>query len=145
MVRQALERPTARENVTDNQELMNLVHGLAPADAWIAGRFDALRGDARLPEGLASQIPAITWFTASAQVDSAIRGTVRADAKDDEAATSLKEVIQGFVGLAKLQSGSRPDLRAVADSLQLGGTGKTVVLSFTVPAETVDAMSQPRK
>jgi hypothetical protein len=75
MVRQALERPTARENVTDNQELMNLVHGLAPADAWIAGRFDALRGDARLPEGLASQIPAITWFTASAQVDSAIRGT----------------------------------------------------------------------
>jgi hypothetical protein len=145
MVRRALEQPAGGENVTDNAELMDLVHGVGAADAWVAGRFDLMRADAAMPEALASQIPAVTRFTVSARVDQAIRGAVRADAKDEQSANNLRDVVRGFVGMAKLQAGTRPDWRAAVESIQLGGSGQSVILSFAVPAETIYALSQGRK
>ena len=48
----------------------------------------------------------------------------------------------GVLALGRLQAQSDPKLSAVAQSLELSGTGKTVSLSFTVPAELLDmAMS----
>ena len=46
--------------------------------------------------------------------------------------------MRGFLALAKLQAGSRPELQLMMQSLELGGTGKTVALSFAVPAEVFD-------
>ena len=106
------------------------------------GRFDVLRKDAQLPEAVASQIPAITWFSVSSRVDTAIHGVVRADARDEDAANNLRDVVRGFLGLARLQAGSRPELRALAQSLELGGTGKTVTLSFSVPSEVFETLAQ---
>ena len=33
---------------------------------------------------------------------------IRAEARDDEAANNLRDVIRGFMGLAKMQGGSNP-------------------------------------
>ena len=44
------------------------------------------------------------------------------------------------MGLAKMQAGSNPSAQLMMQSLELGGTGKTVALSFTVPAEVFDAV-----
>jgi hypothetical protein len=138
MVRGAIDQQST-DNVTANAELMDLVRGLNSGDAWAVGRFDVLRRDAHLPEAIASQIPAITWFSVSSSVDTAIHGAVRADARDEEAANNLRDVVRGFLALARLQSGSRPEFRALAQSLELGGTGKTVTLSFTVPSEVFES------
>jgi hypothetical protein len=43
--------------------------------------------------------------------------------------------------LAKLQTSSRPELTTFIQSLQLGGTGKSVALSFDLPATALDALS----
>src|SRR3989442_914090 len=102
------------------------------------GRFDALTAHARLPEAVSSQLPAITWFSASGNINGGIRGVVRAEARDDEAANNLRDVVRGFLALAKMSSGSRPELQLMMQSLELGGTGKTVSLSFTVPSEVFD-------
>ncbi len=126
------------ESVTGNEELMNLVRSLDDGNAWAVGRFDALGSHARLPEPSSSQIPAITWFSVSGHVNGGIRGIVRAEARDDEAANNLRDVVRGFLALAKLQSGSRPELQLMMQSLELTGTGKTVALSFAVPAEVFD-------
>jgi hypothetical protein len=126
------------ESVTVNDELMTLVRSMDDGNAWAVGRFDALRGRAQLPESVASQIPAITWFAVNARIDGGIRGVLRAEARDDEAANNLRDVVRGFLALAKMQAGSRPELQTMMQSLELGGLGKTVSLSFTVPAEVFD-------
>jgi hypothetical protein len=53
----------------------------------------------------------------------------------------MREVVQGFLALARLQSGSKPEVQAVVNSLQLTGSGSTVTLSFSIPAEVLDAIA----
>jgi len=126
------------ESVTGNDELMNLVRSMDDGNAWAVGRFDALQAQARLPQNVTSQLPAITWFSVSGHVNGGIRGVIRAEARDDEAAGNLRDVVRGFLALAKMQSGSRPELQMMMQSLELGGIGRTVSLSFTIPAEVFD-------
>jgi hypothetical protein len=43
-----------------------------------------------------------------------------------------------------MQSGSKPEMQAMIQSLELGGTGKTVALSFSVPVQVFDAIGALR-
>lgn len=132
---------TGLQSVTGNEELMTLVRALDSFNnAWAVGRFDALSSQAHLPDSVSSRLPAITWFSVSGHVNGGIRGLIRAEARDDEAADNLRDVMRGFMALAKMQSGSKPELQAMMQSLGLGGKGKTVELSFTVPAEVFDVI-----
>jgi hypothetical protein len=127
-------------SVTGNDELMALVRSLDSGNVWAVGRFDALTSRARLPDSVTSRLPAITLFAVSGHINGGLRATVRAEARDDEAANNLRDVVRGFMGLAKMQAGSNPSAQLMMQSLELGGTGKTVALSFTVPAEVFDAV-----
>jgi hypothetical protein len=49
------------------------------------------------------------------------------------------------MALAKMQSGSRPELQLMMQSLELGGAGKTVALSFVVPAQVFDMVPGAQK
>jgi hypothetical protein len=132
---------TGLQSVTGNDELMILVRSLdSTSNAWTVGRFDALALPARLPQNVSSQLPAITWFSVGAHVNGGVRGVIRAETRDDEAAANLRDVLRGFMALVKLQSGSKPELQAMMQSLELGGTGTTVALSFAVPAEVFDVI-----
>ena len=66
---------------------------------------------------------------------------VRAETRDDDAANNLRDVVRGFLALAKMQAGSRPDVQAMIQSLELGGTGNTVALSFSVPSQLFDTIA----
>lgn len=132
---------TGLQSVTGNAELMNLVRSLDSGNAWAVGRFDALQSQARLPADVSSRIPAITWFAVSGRINGGIRGVIRAETRDEEAANNLRDVVRGFLALGKLQSGGRPEVQAMMQSLELGGTGNTVALSFVVPAEIFDAVA----
>jgi hypothetical protein len=125
------------ESVAGNEELMNLVRSMDDGNAWAVGRFDALSSQ-HLPAGIMSQLPPITWFAVSGHVNGGIRGVVRAETRDEESANNLRDVVRGFMALAKLQAGSRPEFQAMMQSLELGGSGKTVALSFAVPSEVFD-------
>jgi hypothetical protein len=139
LVRRAVDLKDGGDNVTTNDEVMALVRALDTGNnAWALGHFDALRSKARLPDNVASQIPAITLFSVSAHINGGLRGTLRADTRDEEAANNLRDVVRGFLALGKLQTGGKPEMQAMMQSLELGGTGKTVALSFAVPAELFD-------
>src|ERR1051326_7511637 len=134
------DHPTV-QSATENEELMTLVKTLDWGNnAWAVGRFDALTAQAHLPENVSSKLPAITWFSIGAHIDGGIRGAVRAEARDEEAANNLRDVVRGFLALAKMQAGSRPDIQIMMQSLELGGTGKTVALSFVVPSQAFDVL-----
>jgi hypothetical protein len=140
LVRSAIDLKTGGDNVTANDEMMGLVKSLESGNVWAAGRFDALTSQARLPGDLAARLPPITWFSASGHVDGGLSAVLRADTRDDESATNLRDVVRGLLALAKMQAGTSPGMLALAQSLQLSGTGKTVVLSFDVPTEVLNLL-----
>ena len=99
-----------------NDELMALVRSLDGGNAWAVGRFDALTSKAHLPDNVTSRLPAITWLAASGHINGGLRGMVRAEARDEEAANNLRDVIRGFMGLAKMQAGSNPSAQLMMQS-----------------------------
>jgi hypothetical protein len=144
-VRAAIDLQKSGENVTRNPELMDRMRSLDRGNAWAIGRLDALRAGGRLPPQIANQLPAITWFSVSSRIDGDVSGTIRADSRDDEAANNLRDVVRGFLALAKLQSASRPELQTIVQSLELGGTGKSVALTFSIPGAVFDAFGAKRE
>ena len=40
-----------------------------------------------------------------------------------------------------MQAGNKPEMQSLMQSVQLSGTGKTLALSFQVPAEFINAMA----
>jgi hypothetical protein len=127
-------------NITTNKDLMNLVHDIDDSNAWAVGRFDALLSHANLPEGVVSQIPAVKWFSASGHVNGGVSGVLRAETRDDQAGQNLRDVVQGFLALGRMQAGNRPEMQALVSSLQVSGTGRTVSLSFSLPSEAIEAI-----
>lgn len=137
--------PATGANVASNTELMRQINALEASNAWAVGRFDAIANEARLPSEFAAQMPAIQWFSAAGHVNGGVSGVFKAETRDEEAANNLRDVLRGFVALAKMQAGSRPELKSMVDSLQLAGDGKTVSIAFTVPTEVLDALEMMGK
>jgi hypothetical protein len=148
-LRKTMDLEHGQENVTANAELMKMIEGVDRGNAWAVGRFDQLTAHAKLPDQVASQIPAITWFSASGHVNGGMEATVNVQAKDRDAAENLKQVVNGFMALARMQAGSnsnRPEMAAMLQSIQIGGDNdKTVTLSFTLPAQALDLLAQKKK
>lgn len=142
LVHRAVDLETSGgESALTNDDLLTRIKSVDGTSAWAVGRFDVLRAKAQLPEAVANQLPPITWFVVSAQVDSGLRGAVQAEARDDAAATNLRDVVRGFLALAKLQAGSKPEMQALLQSFELGGSGKNVALSFDIPSQAFDILS----
>jgi hypothetical protein len=123
-----------------NDDLVARVRGLEGGNVWVVGRLDVLRERTKLPEVVANQIPPITWFSVRGQVDGGLQARLSAEARDDESANMLRDVVRGFLALAKLQTGSKPEFQRFVQSLQLSGTGKTVSLTVDIPSQVFDAL-----
>ncbi len=147
-VRKAIDARRENRNVVSNTEMMRLVAELDNANAWAVGRFDALANEASLPAAVKDQIPTISWFSAAGHINGGVSGVLKAETKDEAAAQNLRDVIRGFLALAKMQAGTKPGMKEMVDSLQLSGEGKTVSVAFSVPSEVLDvfeAMSKTRR
>jgi hypothetical protein len=145
-VKKALDAHQEGRSISGNEEMMRLVGEIeAGSNAWAVGRFDALRNREKLPAPVSNQLSAVKYFAATGHVNGGIAGTLRAEARDDQAAENLRDVFRGLLALAKLQGGSDPRAAAIMQSLQLGGQGNTVIVSFSIPAEVVDLLGQAAK
>jgi hypothetical protein len=139
-VRRAIDAGAESRNVVSNNELMRLVAELDNSNAWAVGRFDALAREARLPSEVQAQLPTLSWFSAAGHINGGVSGVFKAEARDEAAAQNLRDVLRGFLAMARLQAGSRPGFQQMVDSLQLSGDGRTVALAFTIPSEFFDAL-----
>jgi hypothetical protein len=144
-VRKSIDAQMSAKSITSNDEMMNLVSDIVRSNnAWAVGRFDLISAQARLPEQIARQIPPVKWFAAAGHINGGISALLRAEAKDDQAAENLRDVVRGFLALGRLQSQGDPRVAAIASSMQLEGTGKTVQLTFAVPAEVIELVLPKR-
>ena len=100
---------------------MDLVHDIDASNAWAVGRFDALISHANLPEGVASQIPRGAWFSASGHVNGGRQWLLRAETRDEQAGQNLRDVVKGFLALASMQAGSKPEMQALVRRCRSAG------------------------
>jgi len=139
-VRLAIDTKAGSVTVKDNPDVMRLVKDIDDGTAWAVARFDAVAGSGRIPGNLASRMPAVNWFAVTGHIDDGVRGSLRAEARDEASAKDLQEVIRGFMALGRLQAGQHAEFAALINSLELSGQGNTVTLGFAVPREMIDTL-----
>jgi hypothetical protein len=136
-IKSSIDAQLSAHSITSNNEMMELIADIdAGNNAWAVGRFDAIASQAHLPQEIASKLPAVKTFAVMTHIDGGITGTLRAETRDDESATNLRQVVQGLLALGRMSND--PKATALLNSMQLTGSGKTVALSFAVPSEVMD-------
>lgn len=141
-IKRSIDAHGGRNIVSTNADIMRQIGELDASNAWAVGRFDAIAGSAQLPSEIQAHLPAIQWFSAATHINGGVSGVFKAEARDEEAAKNMRDVLNGFLALARMQSSARPELQTMVDSLQLSGDGKNVAVSFTLPSELFDALRQ---
>lgn len=142
-VERAIDAQLTSHSITSNEEMMQLVSDIASnSNAWAVGRFDTMIQQARLPSEIATKVPPVKWFAASGHINGGISGMLRAEANDEESAELLRRQVSGALAFGEMVAKSDPKVGALINSLQLSGTGKTVAVSFTVPAELLALIPQ---
>lgn len=137
-VKKAIDTRASGKNITDNAELMKIIGTVSSGNnVWAVGRMENFV--ARLPQEVSSRMPPIEWFAATGRVNGGIHASLRAEAKDAAAAENLRDVVRGALALVKMQSGD-PKFASLANSIRLEGSGKTVSVSFSIPAEMIDLL-----
>lgn len=140
-VQRAIDAQLTSHSITSNNEMMELVGEISSGNnAWAVGRFDAIAAQAKLPTEVASKMPPVKWFAASGHVNGGIAGQLRVEAIDDASAELLRRQISGAMAFGEMVGKSDPKAAALIQSLQMSGTGKTVAVSFRVPAELIELM-----
>jgi hypothetical protein len=141
LVRRAIDisRGTARDfrNVTTNGELMNLIRDASGSTAWVAGQFEEISRRMKLPTTISGQVPPIRMLSVKADINGGVKATIRAEAGDKAAADQLRDVVRGFISLARLQASGKEEFANVLKTIELSGTDNTVRLSFAVSPETL--------
>ena len=150
LVRGALDRArngsrNAAEDITTNAEMMNLIRDNAGSTAWVVGQFDAVRRRMRLPREVAGQVPPVRLVSVKANVNGGMKATIRAETGDKAAADELRDVVRGFVSLARLHGSGQPAFESALKSIELSGTGKTVQMSFAVAPDTLRMLAPRRR
>ena len=140
-VKRAIDTGAGGESVTKNAELMKLVTEIrGTGNAWAVGRMDAFSNHA-LPGAVKDQLAAVQFMAASVKINGGVSGLLRAEARDDQSAEQLRDIVRGALAAGKLMSGKEPKVDAMLNSFQLQGTGKTVSLTFVVPPEVFDILN----
>ncbi|MBI1874029.1 MAG: hypothetical protein HYZ58_11590 [Acidobacteria bacterium] len=143
-VRKAIDSKRGGKSIRSKPEVMKQIEAIDEGNVWAVGRFDVLTEQAHLPREMAGKLPPINMFSASGRVNGGVSGTITAQASDEQAANNLRDVVRGMLALARLQSGGNPQVQNLLQSLQMGGSGTSVSISFTIPVELLDAFA-PKK
>ena len=138
-VRSAARRGRGEAGIDADAGMMRLLGGVDPRSSfWAVGRFDEAGLLGWVPEQVSERLPPVSAFAVQGRIDGGIGVSLAVEGRDDAAAQNLRDVVRGFVALAQLQTLGNPDLQAVLDSLQTGGEGTAVTLSFRVPPEAIE-------
>lgn len=129
------------KNITSNAEMIDLIRDNAGSTAWVVGQFDEIRRRMRLPDGVAQQVPPIRLVSVKANINGGVKATIRAETGDKAAADQLRDVVRGFISLARLQGGAKPEIDGLLKSIELSGNDASVRLSVSVSPEALSVIA----
>ena len=138
LVKRTIDLPFTGGGVDSNDSLMGLLRYVdSGSTAWTIGRLDDPHGGEWLPDQVETQVSQVAAFAVGARVNGGVSGALTAEARDEETGRNLRDLLQGFLALARLQVGSRPELRGLLDSIRLTTAGTNVTLAFDLPSDAV--------
>ena len=138
-VREAAGRAPGGAGIVSDEGMMRLLDRVdRRSSVWAVGRFTDSGLFGWVPERVSEQLPPVTAFAVEGRINGGIGLSLTVEGRDDEAAQNLRDVVRGFVALARMQSLGVPELQAILDSLETGGRGTAVTLSFHLPADALD-------
>ena len=143
-VKRAIDTKASGTNVTGNASLMKLVNDFDSSNTWVVAHVEAVTAGNIIPPEIKQQLPPVTWFSVNGRIDEGVQAVIRAEARDEAAANNLRDVVRGFVALARMQAAQHAQLADLVNSLELGGQGTTVSLGFTVPPSVIDLLGAMR-
>jgi hypothetical protein len=141
LVHRAVDNSAGTPNLSTNTELMKLIRDASSGNAWVVGSFDAMSNRMRLPASVRQQVPPLRLVSVSAHIDGGVKATIKAETADKAAADQLRDVVRGAISFVRLQAGSRPELQDTFKTIELGGSGTNVQLSFQLTAEAIRALT----
>jgi len=143
LVRRAIDAAENRgaQNLTSNAELMKSINEASGSTAWAVGYFDTVSHGVKLPNEFTRRMPPVRLIAAKADINGGLKGTIQAEAADTAAAEQLRDLLRGFLSLARLNMGAKPELDSTLKSIQLSGTDKTVRLTFAVSPDAMRALA----
>jgi hypothetical protein len=133
-----------------NAELTALLQRVRPGSAfWMVGDQSLL---ANLPKSVTGPagdaqvtLPALRSLTVTGELEPLVSVSITGEASDAAGATNLADVVRGFVALAALQAGQKPELKALASAITVATEENRVLVNARIPYETLDALHAPRK
>ena len=135
------ENAGATQDLTTNAELMRLIRDASGSTAWAVGYFDRVSRGMRMPDQFARQMPPVRLIAAKADVNGGVKATIQAEAADTASAEQLRDLVRGFLSLARLNIGATPEIDRTLKSIQLSGADKTVRLTFAVTPDAMRALA----
>lgn len=141
-IKKAIDANQSGQDIRKNAELYAMMSEVAgTGNAWVVGRIDSLTSQVGLPTEITEHLPAVNMVAASLHVNGGVSGLLRVEARDDKSAEQLRDVVRGALAAGKLVTGQNPKVESMLNSLQITGSGKSVGLSFAVPAEMLDLVN----
>lgn len=141
-VRHAIDVSSGRAletDITSNDRLMGLMAHVRETDnAWVIVEFEGNDVLQLLPDDFLSQIPPLTALVFGGRFSDGLSATLTAETRDEQSSQDLRDVLQGAAALARMQTNTRPHLRTLLDSVQLGGSETAVSVSFDFSAEALE-------
>src|SRR5690606_37642398 len=103
-LRAAIDVSAAGHGVSADPELMRLIGTVeGTGDAWLVGRAQYLIDQHGGVSGqVRDQLQNVEWLTVNVDVDRGVRGLMRAEARDDNAAQQLRSSLAGLLAMAKI-------------------------------------------
>jgi len=143
-----LSQSQGGKTLKQNASIMALLEKVRPdATFWAVGDqslFQNMPKNVPGPGGSGQiTLPGLRSLTVAGDMDPAVALEITGETIDDAAAKNLADVVRGFVALAALQSGQRPELKELASAISVTTEANQVRVNARVPYELLDAL-QPK-
>jgi hypothetical protein len=136
-----------------NAALTRLLERVKPGSVfWMVGDQSLL---SKLPSSIAAPgaeagsgasltLPSLESLTVTGDLDPLLAIELAGEAADEAAARNLADVVRGFVALAQLQAGQKPELRELASAVSVTTDQTRVLVSARLPYTLLDSLN-PKK
>ena len=136
----------------ENAGLLALLETVKPGSTfWMVGDQSLL---ANLPKSLPGmggpgtsqgiELPALKSLIVTGDLDPQVSLDVTGETGDEAAARNLADVVRGFVALASLQAGPRPELKQLASAINVTTEASRVHVAARVPYDVIESLQAKR-
>jgi hypothetical protein len=141
-------RSRGEATLAGNAALLALVESVRPGSTfWVAGDQTILQ---RMPRSIPGgggtsqsiELPTLKSVIVTGDLDPEVALDVTGETADEAAARNLADVVRGFVALASLQAGQKPELKQLASAVSVTTEQTRVRVNARVPYALLDSLQR---